>query len=85
MTTQAVGTRTVEGRELPPPGRYRIDPTHSQVEFVARHMMIARTRGRFRGHCCIERSPRPTASTSPLKATDHRYGRVIRALLGARP
>ena len=48
MTTQAVGTRTVEGRELPPPGRYRIDPTHSQVEFVARHMMIARTRGRFR-------------------------------------
>ena len=40
---------------------------------------------RIVGHCCIERSPRPTASTSPLKATDHRYGRVIRALLGARP
>jgi polyisoprenoid-binding protein YceI len=48
MTTQAEGTRTVAGRELPPPGRWRIDPSHSQIEFVARHMMIARTRGRFR-------------------------------------
>jgi polyisoprenoid-binding protein YceI len=48
MTTQAAGTRTVAGRELPPPGRYRIDPVHSQIQFVARHMMIARTRGRFR-------------------------------------
>jgi polyisoprenoid-binding protein YceI len=48
MTTQAVQTRTIAGREIPPPGRYRIDPSHSQIEFVARHMMIARTRGRFR-------------------------------------
>jgi polyisoprenoid-binding protein YceI len=48
MTTQAVGTRTVAGRDLPPPRRYRIDPAHSQIQFVARHMMIARTRGRFR-------------------------------------
>jgi hypothetical protein len=37
------------------------------------------------GHCCIERSPRPTASTSPLKTTDHRHGRVVRALLGGLP
>jgi hypothetical protein len=36
-------------------------------------------------HCCIERSPRPTASTSPLKTTDHRHGRVVRALLGGLP
>jgi len=48
MTTQAAGTRIVAGRELPPPGRWRIDPAHSQIQFVARHMMIARTRGRFR-------------------------------------
>jgi polyisoprenoid-binding protein YceI len=48
MTTQAVQTRTVAGREIPPPGRWRIDPAHSEIQFVARHMMIARTRGRFR-------------------------------------
>jgi hypothetical protein len=48
MTTQAAQTRTVAGREIPPPGRWKIDPAHSEIQFVARHMMIARTRGRFR-------------------------------------
>jgi polyisoprenoid-binding protein YceI len=45
-TTQT--TRTVEGRELPPAGRYNIDPSHSEVAFIARHMMISKVRGRFR-------------------------------------
>jgi len=30
----------------PPPGRYEIDPSHSTVEFVGRHM-ISKVRGRF--------------------------------------
>ena len=41
-------TRNFNSRELPLPGRWLIDSAHSQVEFVARHMMIAKTRGRFR-------------------------------------
>jgi polyisoprenoid-binding protein YceI len=48
MTTQSAPTRTVNGIELPEPGRWMIDPVHSQVEFVARHMMISKVRGRFR-------------------------------------
>ena len=41
-------TRMVDGRELPAPGTWFIDPVHSQVEVVARHMMVSKVRGRFR-------------------------------------
>jgi polyisoprenoid-binding protein YceI len=40
-------TRTYDGTAIPAPGTYRIDPAHSAVEFVARHLMIAKVRGRF--------------------------------------
>jgi polyisoprenoid-binding protein YceI len=45
---KVVSTRTVQGREVPPAGRWTIDRSHSQIQFVARHMMIAKVRGRFR-------------------------------------
>jgi polyisoprenoid-binding protein YceI len=48
MGTKVAQTRVVEGRELPPVGRWVIDPVHSTVPFVARHMMISKVRGRFR-------------------------------------
>jgi polyisoprenoid-binding protein YceI len=48
MTMRTAPTRTVEGKEIPPPGQWAIDPTHSQIQFMARHMMISRVRGRFR-------------------------------------
>ena len=38
--------REPEGTTLPTPGTYRIDPSHSAVEFVARHLMT-KVRGRF--------------------------------------
>lgn len=31
-----------------PTGTYTIDPTHSRIGFVARHMMVAKVRGTFR-------------------------------------
>ena len=31
-----------------PPGKWTVDPVHSHVGFVARHMMIARVHGAFR-------------------------------------
>jgi polyisoprenoid-binding protein YceI len=40
-------TRVVEGREVPAPGTYTIDPSHSSVEAVARHMMVSKVRGHF--------------------------------------
>lgn len=33
--------------QTPQPGTYKIDASHSPVEFVARHLMIAKVRGRF--------------------------------------
>jgi len=40
--------RVVDGRELPYPGRWVLDPAHSQIQFVARHMMVSKVRGFFR-------------------------------------
>lgn len=40
-------TRTVEGVELPTPGIFQLDPVHSHIGFVVRHMMVAKVRGRF--------------------------------------
>jgi polyisoprenoid-binding protein YceI len=50
MTTSAQNTyiRVVEGREIPMPGQWALDPVHSQVQFVARHMMVSKVRGFFR-------------------------------------
>ncbi len=48
MEVTTATTRTVDGRELPAPGRWKIDPSHSEVRFVVRHMMISKVHGRFR-------------------------------------
>ncbi len=50
MTTiSATGTLTREhnGAVVPAPGVYDIDAKHTSVEFVARHLMITKVRGRF--------------------------------------
>lgn len=39
--------RTRDDREIPAPGEYVIDPTHTSVEFIGRHLMITKVRGRF--------------------------------------
>ena len=43
----AAPTRKVAGRELPAPGKWTIDPAHTDTEFVARHLMVTRVRGGF--------------------------------------
>jgi len=39
--------REVRGVELPQAGDWLIDPAHSSIEAVARHMVVAKVRGRF--------------------------------------
>src|SRR6266540_2055422 len=46
MASQATA-RTLEALELPVPGTWEIDAAHSSVGFVARHLMVAKVRGRF--------------------------------------
>ena len=46
-STTTTLVRTHEGREVPESGTYAIDVSHSTVEFVVRHLMISKVRGRF--------------------------------------
>lgn len=46
-STPAALTREYDGREIPLAGTYQLDTSHSTVEFLARHLMISKVRGRF--------------------------------------
>ena len=45
----APATRLIGGAELPAPGRWQIDPGHTEVAFIGRHFMLTKVRGRFAG------------------------------------
>lgn len=47
QATPAVPTRTVAGTELPAPGVYELDTSHSSIAFSVRHLMVSKTKGRF--------------------------------------
>ena len=61
MSNQTVSVlRTRDDRVIPAAGVYEIDPAHTSVEFVARHLMITKVRGRFsdvRGQITIDEVP----------------------------
>jgi len=61
MAEQTVNLlRSYDGRSIPSAGVYEIDPAHTDVEFVGRHMMITKVRGRFsdvRGQITIAEKP----------------------------
>ena len=42
-----LASRTLDGVEIPAPGVWDIDPAHSTVGFVVRHLVVAKVRGRF--------------------------------------
>jgi polyisoprenoid-binding protein YceI len=46
-TTANPAVRTVNGEEVPAAGTYALDASHSHVGFAVRHVMVAKTRGRF--------------------------------------
>jgi polyisoprenoid-binding protein YceI len=61
MSSQTVSVlRTRDDREIPVAGVYEIDGAHTSVEFVGRHLMITKVRGRFsevRGEITIDEEP----------------------------
>ena len=48
-TSRSEPTRLLDGAELPAAGTWRIDPDHTEVGFVGRHLVVTKVRGRFRG------------------------------------
>ncbi len=47
FTAMLAATAVSADPTLPPPGTYRLDPTHTFVEFRARHLVVGAIRGRF--------------------------------------
>ena len=67
-TAQVEGIRTVDGIEVPAPGTYVFDDAHTSIEFVGRHMMVTKVRGRFddfTGRVVIAENPLDMCTTSP--------------------
>jgi polyisoprenoid-binding protein YceI len=61
--TVTPGARMIDGRQVPEPGTWEIDPSHASFEFVARHLM-ARVRGSFSGVSGVAHvAERPEGST----------------------
>src|SRR5947208_16460132 len=48
----ATPIRTYQGQNIPEPGAYTLDTSHSTVEFVGRHLGFAKVRGRFTKFAC---------------------------------
>jgi polyisoprenoid-binding protein YceI len=49
IMTSPVGTRDFQGLTIPTPGEFTIDPNHTRVSFIARHLMVSKVRGGFTG------------------------------------
>jgi len=62
-----VVTRLADGAELPAPGRWQIDPGHTELAFIGRHFMLTKVRGRFTGLSgVIEVAEAPGDSTADV-------------------
>ena len=46
-TTTGTELRIVDGAQLPAAGTYLLDPAHTRIGFVARHLMVTKVRGQF--------------------------------------
>lgn len=47
MTDVLTNTREYNGLQIPLAGAYALDPAHTRVGFVARHLMVSKVRGSF--------------------------------------
>jgi polyisoprenoid-binding protein YceI len=71
ITTSPTPTRIADGHEVPAPGRYGLDPSHSHVGFTVRHAMVSKVRGRFAevsGSIVIGEDPTASSVTVEIPA-----------------
>jgi len=63
MTNPVATVRTIDGHPVPAEGKWTADPSHSTVEFVARHLVVSKVRGRFTDYdATIEIAEKPEES-----------------------
>ena len=75
MTTTNVSPtpdlRVVDGVQLPAAGTYVLDPTHTRIGFIARHLMVTKVRGNFGefdGSITIAEDPAKSTAQATIKA-----------------
>jgi len=64
-------SRVWNGVQFPKAGTWTIDPTHTTVEFEARHLMVAKVKGRFgefEGALHIAEDPTQSSTSVTIKA-----------------
>jgi len=64
------GSRVIDGVTFPAPGTYVLDPTHTRVGFVARHLMVTKVRGNFgefTGSITVAEDPRDSTAEATLQ------------------
>jgi polyisoprenoid-binding protein YceI len=49
MTAPTLDTRSFDGVAIPTPGTFEIDPAHTEVAAIARHLVVSKVRGTFAG------------------------------------
>jgi len=62
-------TRTWNGQTIPTAGTFALDPTHTRVGFVARHLMVSKVRGAFTqvsGELVIGEEPTESSVTAVI-------------------
>lgn len=64
-------TRTWNGLTVPTAGTFALDPAHTRVNFVARHLMVSKVRGAFTevsGEIVVGADPAESAVTAVISA-----------------
>lgn len=77
MTASTVSTRDFNGVTIPQPGTFSIDPAHTRVGFVARHLMVNKVRGSFTdvtGEITVAEDPLASSATVAIQATSINTG-----------
>src|SRR4051794_36601483 len=65
-------TREFNGLAVPNPGTFTIDPAHTHVGFVVKHLMVSKVRGSFtqlRGEIVIAEAPTASPVTAIMQAS----------------
>ena len=77
----AAAARVVDGVTFPAPGIYLLDPTHTRIGFVARHLMVTKVRGHFAefdGSITVAEDPKESTAEATLRTVTIETGTADR-------
>jgi polyisoprenoid-binding protein YceI len=72
MTATEATTREWNGITIPTAGTFKLDPVHSQVGFVIRHLMVSKVKGAFKdveAEITIAEDPAASSVTAVIQAS----------------